>query len=153
MRSLATLGFLALGFSTALAGQNDEAQITAVIERLFDGMRAGDSAMARSAFTDDAQLVRARADGVSADGIDGIIRAIGTPRDSVWDEILWDTTVHIDGPLASVWTKFAFFIGSGFSHCGVDSFQLHKGPDGWKIFWLADTQQREGCEMPPGRGH
>jgi hypothetical protein len=44
--------------------------------------------------------------------------------------------------------NYAFFAGDTFSHCGVNAFQLFKGADGWKIFHIADTRRREGCEMP-----
>jgi hypothetical protein len=44
--------------------------------------------------------------------------------------------------------KFAFFAGEEFSHCGVNSAELVKTSDGWKIMHLADTSQRENCEMP-----
>ena len=151
MKALAALCCMAISAAPPLAAQDEAGAVMAVIDRLFDGMRAGDSAMARSAFTDDAKLYRAQANGLSGNGIDGLIRAIGTPHDSVWDEVLWDSEIHIDGPLATVWTKYAFYVGPRFSHCGVDSIQLYRGADGWKIFWIVDTQRREGCDTPPGR--
>ena len=56
--------------------------------------------------------------------------------------------MEIDGNLAQVWTKYAFFLGEDFDHCGVDAFQLFNDGDGWKIFQLVDTRHREGCELP-----
>lgn len=73
------------------------------------------------------------------------------PHDAVWDERIWDTQVRIDGNLASVWTKYAFYLGPQFSHCGIDHFLLFRRAEGWKIIHLADTRRREGCEMPPAR--
>ncbi len=151
MRALVSTWLLVIGVAIPAVAQNDRAAVMEPINRFFDAMRAGDSAMARSVFTDDAQLYRAQPNGLSGNSIDGIIRAIGTPHDSVWDEVLWDTQVHIDGHLATVWTKYAFYVGPRFNHCGVDSIQLYRGTEGWKIFWITDTQRREGCEMPPGR--
>ena len=40
-------------------------------------------------------------------------------------------------------------LGQTFSHCGVDSVQLLKTADGWKIMSIADTYVREGCEQHP----
>jgi hypothetical protein len=31
----------------------------------------------------------------------------------------------------------------------VDAFQLFKGPAGWRIFQVADTQRRENCWHKP----
>ena len=47
-----------------------------------------------------------------------------------------------------VWAKYAFYAGEQLSHCGVDAFQLVKGAEGGKIFHIADTRRREGCETP-----
>jgi hypothetical protein len=46
--------------------------------------------------------------------------------------------------------EYAFYVGERLSHCGVDAFQLFKGPDGWRIFEIADTRRSEGCEEPEG---
>lgn len=133
------------------AAQNAEEEVLAVVHRLFDGMRAGDSAMVRSTFAGEARLVSTGPQGMQVIPVDRFVQMVGTPHDSIYDEPIWDVRVQIDGPLAAVWAKYAFFLGTQFSHCGVDAFQLHRGPEGWKIFHLADTRQREGCEMPPGR--
>jgi hypothetical protein len=53
--------------------------------------------------------------------------------------------VLIDGNLASVWTDYKFYIGEKFSHCGVNSFQLFKGDDGWKIIYIIDTRRKDNC--------
>jgi hypothetical protein len=44
-----------------------------------------------------------------------------------------------------VWTEYDFHLGTNFSHCGIDAFQLLKTSAGWKIVALSDTAQREGC--------
>ena len=68
----------------------------------------------------------------------------------VLDEVLHDTEVRIDGPLAIVWTYYDFFAGENFSHCGYDAFQLLKVGGEWKIVALADTRRREGCRQQRG---
>ena len=83
------------------------------------------------------------------DSLDGFVTAVGTPRAEVWDERIWDTEVRVDGGLASVWTKYAFYRGEQFSHCGVDVFELVRRPDGWKIVHLADTRRTTNCWTPP----
>jgi hypothetical protein len=141
------------------AGTADQ-EVMAVVVRLFDGMRKGDSAMVRSTFDAGARMATAmiRPTGETtyrydADGVDGFAKAVGTPHDQPWDEKLWDVKVLVDRNLATVWTKYAFFLGPTFSHCGVDTFTLAKGAEGWKIIFLADTRQREGCALPEKYDH
>lgn len=129
--------------------QSPEAEVRAVIDRLFDGMRAGDSTMVRGVFHDGALMQRATENGISSDSPDGFIRAVGTPHDQVWDERIWDVQINVDGPLASAWMEFAFYLGEELRHCGVNSMQFYRGEDGWKIVYLADTSRGLTCDIPP----
>jgi hypothetical protein len=130
-----------------------EQDVLAPIHQLFDGMRAGDSTAVRGAFDPIARLVRTTyKDGAPTHRIMAVqdfLTAVGTPHDVVWDERIWDVKVEVRDNLASVWMKFAFFRGDEFSHCGVNSVELANTTEGWQIIHLADTAQREDCEMPP----
>lgn len=134
-----------------LAQESEEAAVMAVVEGLFDAMRAGDSAAMRAVLhptaTGATTFVR---DGVPTltreESLEGFVQAVGTPHEEVWDERIWDAEVSVDGPLATAWMQYAFYAGDAFSHCGVNAFQLFKSADGWKIFHVADTRRREGCE-------
>ena len=124
-----------------------------VVTRLFDGMRAGDSSIVRSVFHDQVEMYTSFTDregkpALKKDDVEKFIAAVGSPHDDIWDEPIWDSEVRIDGNLAQVWTKYAFYAGKRFSHCGVDAFHLARTPEGWKIFHLTDTRQREGCQVP-----
>lgn len=148
--ALAVLPAVAAAQAPAAPPDADREAVLAVVNRLFDAMRQGDSAMLRSAFHPDARLATAAVRNGSPvfelERVDGFAQALGgKPADQVWDERLYNEVVHIDGTLASVWTEYDFYLGDKFSHCGVDSFQLTKTADGWKIFSIADTRQREGC--------
>lgn len=151
MSRFAVLLILVLCAPASLRAQAEEDQVMTVINRVFDAMRAGDSAMARTAFDSTARLMTAMPDGLRLGSLNAFLNAVGSPHDAVWDEPIWDWEVQIDGPLAQVWTKYAFYLGDRFSHCGVDAFQLYRRPEGWKIIQLIDTRRQEGCEMPPGR--
>jgi hypothetical protein len=131
---------------------SDEAEVLAVVEALFDGMRAADSAAIRATLHPEARLVGV-ADGedgpvLRAEPMDGFVSAVGTPHGETWDERIWDPEVRIDGRLATVWVPYAFYLGETLSHCGFDAFQLYESADGWRIFQIADTRRREGCEIP-----
>lgn len=127
----------------------DSAAVLATVHRLFDAMRAGDSAGVRAAFHPAALLataeVRKGTPQVQVDKLEGFVQAVGTPHDEVWDERIQGQEVRIDGPLAAVWTEYSFYAGSKFSHCGVDAFHLARAADGWRIIALSDTRRREGC--------
>lgn len=142
-------GLLLLLTPVALPAQaGDTASVMAPIHRLFDGMRSADSAMVRSAFHPLARFIRVdeRSDSVrvTASGVDRFVAAVAG-ADAPWDERLFDTVVHIDGPIASVWTEYTFHLGDRFSHCGVDSIELARGEVGWLITQLADTRRRAPC--------
>jgi hypothetical protein len=62
-----------------------------------------------------------------------------------YDERLRNPVVQVDGGLASVWAEYHFYVGTRFSHCGVDTFHLVRTTEGWKIIDLADTRRKDGC--------
>ncbi|HEX5437958.1 MAG TPA: nuclear transport factor 2 family protein [Gemmatimonadaceae bacterium] len=119
--------------------------VRATIDRLFDGMRRGDSAAAHSVFHPQARLqsasIRQGQPMLRTDSIDAFVRAIGTPHKGVWDERVSNVEIHVDDPLATAWMRYAFYLDSTFSHCGVDAFQLVRTSDGWKVLQITDTRQ------------
>lgn len=153
MRAAAAILLLTLAAPAAAQNPADRDSVLAVVRRVFDGMRTGDSALARSAFTPNAMLattlVRQGTPMLQVDTLDNFIRFVGSPRTDVVDERLRNEVVHIDGPLAVVWTEYSLYVGTRFSHCGVDAFQLVRTTNGWKIFALADTRRRQGCPDTP----
>lgn len=122
--------------------------VLAVVQRLWDGMRTRDTALVRSVFDSTALLTRVvNREGVSRVQvlpISGFIEALGRSTET-WDERMFAPEVRIDGSLATVWTEYEFHLGTKFSHCGVDAFQLLKTSAGWKVVALSDTARREGC--------
>jgi hypothetical protein len=151
---------VALGFFVLFAGDgfgqaaNDENAIKEVIRGLFKGMELGDSAMVHAAFSRSPTMATVFRDQQQnpalrqESSLKGFLTAVGTPHKEVWYEEIWNINVQQDGDFAQVWCDYAFYAGKNFSHCGVDAFHLHKGKDGWKIFHLADTRRKTGCEIP-----
>lgn len=126
--------------------------VYAVVTRLFDGMRARDTASMRAAFAPGAALTSVSTAGVRSDAIDSWIASVGSaPAGVLLDERLGDHVVQVSGDLASVWVDYWFFAGDRFSHCGVDAFVLARVSGEWRILSVADTRQREGCRPAPGR--
>ena len=69
------------------------------------------------------------------------------PKTSKFEEKLLDFSIQIDGKMANAWTPYEFWFNGKFIHCGVNSFQLIKKEDQWKILYLVDTRRREGCSQ------
>ena len=136
-------------------GQTPEEEVRTVIETLFNGMRAGDSTLVSSTFHPSLKMSTTAFRGGEPIMIEGskerFLTAVGTPHDAVWDEQIWDLDIKVRDNLASAWMNYAFFAGGNFSHCGVNSIQLYRSEDGWKMIYLVDTRQKENCEMPPGK--
>ena len=133
------------------AGQPDP-EIRKTVERMFDAMRSRDTAALRAVFDTSAKLMTTR---ISPEGkpalritpIDRFIQAIGSaPAGTALDERIFDVEVRQSDALATVWTRYLFYLGEQLSHCGYDSFQLFKSEQGWRIIAIADTQRREGCK-------
>lgn len=133
----------------SLRAQSEEAAVLAVIQQLFDGMRARDTAKMRATLHRDVRMwspsVRDSAVTVHVDSPDGWLGAIARSTGGMPDERIRNPVVRVDGPLASVWADYSFYIGDRFSHCGVDTFHLVRVAAGWRIIDLADTRRREGC--------
>ncbi|WP_411894926.1 nuclear transport factor 2 family protein [Winogradskyella sp. A2] len=68
------------------------------------------------------------------------------PEDRNFEEKLLDFSIQVDGNMANAWTPYEFWYMDQLSHCGVNSFQLIKEDDNWKIIYLVDTRRREGCK-------
>ena len=122
-----------------------ETEVVAVVNRVFDGMRKGDSAMVRPLFHAKARFIsvdlRSERPARVEESVEGFIRSVGSPRTEVWDEQLSNVKTMIDGSLASVWADYKFLRGTTLSHCGIDHFLLVKEGGVWKIIELADTRR------------
>jgi len=100
---------LTIGTLNIVHAQSEQVEVRKVIDRLFDGMRVGDSTVVKDVFHDEASMVRASDQGLRIGSIDQFIEAVGTVHDEIWDERIWDVEIFIDGRLASAWMEFAFF--------------------------------------------
>jgi hypothetical protein len=143
---LLALFFLPFG----LKAQSDRVQVQAVIEQLFDGMRAKNTEMIAASFSSEAimQTIAPTESGfqVSNGSVSDFIKRIGeTPAETNLDERILEYEIKIDGPMATAWTPYEFYVNGNFSHCGVNSFQLVKLVEGWKIVYIIDTRRKEPC--------
>lgn len=128
--------------------QTDDAKAAAqVADRLFAAMKAKDADAIRALFLKDGQLVaidRPRTgDGPSTtrvftgDAFAKLISESKAPGDLI--EEMKNPEVKIFGDMALVFGRYTFHVGTNFSHCGTNSFQLARTPEGWKIANAAST--------------
>ena len=142
----------ALLFAQDTTLSDEHLQVEHVILKLFDGMREGDSAKVASVFDPEVKMytsyVNQQGEMIIKKGaLPPFLTAIGSPHDQIWDEKIWDTKISLDVGIAQVWTNYAFYVGTEFSHCGVDAFHLIKdASNGWRIVHLMDTRTKEKCD-------
>ena len=142
---------LAAGPAYAQKAPPDTEAVQQVVTTFFDGMRRGDSTLVRGTLAPGAVFhgigtKPGQPTTLETESINGFLKAVGTPHPAVWDERVQFERVLIDANLASVWAPYEFYLGSKFSHCGYDSFQLVKLAGGWKIAHIIDTRHKEKCK-------
>jgi uncharacterized protein (TIGR02246 family) len=129
-------------------GAVPDPEIRRTVERMFDAMRARDTAALRAVFDSSARLVttfiRDGKPAMRSTPIERFVQSVGAAQVTL-DERIYDVEVRQDDNLATVWTRYTFYAGERLSHCGYDAFQLYRAEGGWKVFAIADTQRREGC--------
>ena len=151
MKKLFILSFTLFLTSELLAQQTSTDAIKQTINTMLDAMRKGDSTLLRSVLAKDMELQSVAADkmgkvSLSTKSADGLVTQIGTPHAAVYDERIVFGGIKIDGPLASVWAPYKFYLGDTFSHCGVNFFQLARTEGGWKIIHIGYTVRTDNCK-------
>jgi hypothetical protein len=135
--------------ATVAHAQSDEKEVIAVVNKFFEGMRTRDTALLRSTSLPSTVLQTAGSDAVfkAPTPIDQFIQRIGSGTGPGGNEVIKDPKVQSDGEMASLWAYFTFTRGgeTAINHCGIDEFLLRKGPDGWKVFYVADTHRTQNC--------
>ncbi|RZJ98972.1 MAG: nuclear transport factor 2 family protein [Flavobacterium sp.] len=136
--------------AVCVSAQSTADSVKAVVNKMFDAMRASDGTMLQAAFGDSAvlQTIGKSKEGktvIRNESIQEFAQSISTAPKGALDERISFETVKIDGPLASVWTPYSFYYNGKFSHCGVNSFQLIRFGGEWKIQYIIDTRRKAGC--------
>jgi len=140
-----------LFLSVNVNAQSAEDSVKSVVNNLFTAMKNADTALLRTCFSENAVLqtiVRNKA-GIATtrdEKVSDFADFLSKETKGNADERISFETIRIDADLASVWTPYQFYYKGTFSHCGVNSFQLVRGKNGWKIQYLIDTRRKTGCQ-------
>jgi len=143
--------FFSLTFAVTAQQQNDKKEIEQVISNLFKGMKDKNQQLIERSFHSEAIMhtVAQSAGGtkLGSNSVKDFVNRIAvTPAETVLDERILSYNIQVDGDMASAWTPYRFYVNDGFSHCGVNSFQLIRIDDQWKITYVIDTRRKENCE-------
>jgi hypothetical protein len=145
---------LVLLLAASHAAAQDVSGPRAAVDQLFLGMRMGNATLLRQVFAPDVRFAVLDESGgsaqIAAQGLDGFIRSVEVSG-GAWNEQIYDVEVRVDDRVASVWAPYTFYLNERVSHCGVNSIELLRDADGWKITQISDTRRTEGCPDPLGR--
>lgn len=130
--------------------QTAEDSVKAIIVKMFEGMKNSDATVLRSCFGDSVvfQTIARDKQGntiVRNENVNDFIESVSKMPKGAADERVSFETIKVDGPLAIVWAPYNFYFNGQFSHCGMDSFQLVRFGNDWKIQYIIDTRKRTGC--------
>jgi hypothetical protein len=150
MKKILPFLFILLLNSSFSFGQLATDSVKATISRLFEAMLEADGNKLQSCFADSAFLQtitqdKAGNDIVQNNQVASFVKQISAIPKGLADERIVFGVVKVDGPLAMVWTPYQFFRNGVFSHCGVNSFQLVRLRNEWKIQYIIDTMRKGNC--------
>jgi hypothetical protein len=132
------------------AAAADSSAVMATVQSMLDAWREADAAKLEAALHKDFREVTLHLqDGkwnstvVDRATLVGLMGKIGKGS---WDDRLLKPQVHVDGPIAVVWSPYKFtvhYVEDGVeheaSHCGIETFQLYRTDAGWHVINFADT--------------
>ena len=137
-------------FALTLNAQDVEKDnVKATIIDFFDAFHKQDTLVLKSMATGKVilQSISINQEGKTVlreDDFNTFIKSIASiPKDKKFEEKLTSFNIKVDGSMANAWTGYEFWYDGNFGHCGVNSFQLIKKEDKWKIIYLVDTRRKK----------
>ncbi len=125
---------------------DDEQDVIAAAQSLFDAMLARDTTAALARLHPASVVVGVAPDGrVSTAPGPEWARGLALAPDGMRERI-WAPRVEIDGALATLWARYDFHEGDRFSHCGTDAFQFVRDGAAWRLLVVTFTMEADGCE-------
>lgn len=134
--------------------QGSDAESRAVIA-------VADSVLAALTSGDNATLARLTIDSSVVGGVglrDGVERMslrswgiyVNRTGPPTFTERGFDATARVQDGVAQVWVPYDLYVGTAWSHCGVDAFTLMKSGGRWRVAALIYTiEQPPACRRHP----
>ena len=149
MKKLLFFG-LVLNSILYVKAQSADDSVIATVNKFFLAMKNADILSLKSTLAENALLHTVVNDGsktsVKNEDIAAFVAMVAQLKAGDADEQIKFETVKTDGPLASVWTPYQFYYKGALSHCGINSFQLVRINNEWKIQYIIDTRKKTGCK-------
>ncbi len=120
---------------------------------MFEAMKNADSLSLKNLFADNSALLQSISrtnEGktiVKNDPVSEFITIVEKQPSGASDEHIKFEFVKADDLLASAWTPYAFYYNGQLHYCGVNSFQLVKINNIWKIQYIIDTRRKDVCPV------
>ena len=138
--------FFLLISSFSFAQNTSEKEIVKPIENLFNAMKSADSHGVKNVFSGSAMMQTfGKNQEIRTDKVEDFAKQVGASQAGDLDERFTISKILVDGNMASVWVPYQFYYKGNFSHCGVNSFQLAKINNEWKIQYIIDTRRKDNC--------
>ena len=146
-----TVLILATALATLQASAQPAEEAERVARQLLEAISTRDTTLFRDALAPGAQVIGLRTEnGVASYRIRGVednVNSLGNDGPALLER-MWEPEIRVDGPLASVWTRYDFFVDGEFSHCGTDAFHIVNTADGWKITTIIYTIEPDKSKCP-----
>ena len=143
---------LMITFGNIGAQISEKEAVQQTIETFFEGFHEQDSVVIKQTVSTDIvlQTISKSKEGhafVRSEGFGVFLKSIANiPATTKFQEKIKSYSIQVDGRMANAWTPYEFWVNGALSHCGVNSFQLFKDKDDWKIIYLIDTRRRGDCD-------
>lgn len=123
------------------------------IEALFDAMADRDPVAGTALIHNRGMGIAITADGPDSGNIRALplselVASFATASPPVRERI-WDAEIRIDGPLATVWAPYDFWLDDALHHCGTNAFQLMRDGETWRVINVAWTRREKTCGDSP----
>jgi hypothetical protein len=133
-------------YSTLPDSDTSQTAVKKVILNMFQAMKQGDTTLLKTCFSEKTifQTILNKPEGavIKTESVQDFIQSIGKQMPNVLDERIEFGSINVDPMMATVWTPYTFYYKGNYSHKGVNSFQLVKMKEGWKIQYLIDTRYK-----------
>lgn len=132
--------------TNAQTNNKDSVEVAQVIHNMFTAMKTSDTNLLKTCFSTTAVfqtiVTKNGSTEVRNELVQDFINSIGKQSPGALDERITIHSLLVDATLASVWTPYRFYFKGQYSHQGVNSFQLVRHNEGWKIQYLIDTRRK-----------
>ena len=147
-RPFLALVLLLAAAPAAASDASERRAVLAAVQQLFDALRARDPAAVMAVVvpegTISGHVTRNGSTSFFAERWQDWANGLREGSETL-EERMHDPRVRIRGNMASVWTRYSFYRGGAFSHCGIDLLDMARIDGRWRVLNITFTVETEGC--------